>query len=576
MTEDQLLNKIVKLAQRNERERPSVLSSANAFRKHRASMRREAKSLEAMAQTHCPDSLNVRANFLLVSLEIEQTGVPPTELSQAARAKLDSRAEEIWTFHAQKPLKMMYQATTAGLGASSDNPQLTDKWVERVRMLQQHGAPDKELLHSLAHSAACALASLRRYSEALSFAVHMDPAAHDTVLVQSGILFSMGCHVPGVALFDMQFGHWLRPAAAKGTHCRSDHIPAELSEGQVLILLSFGPHGLCGMRWSRSDKEPDYRELIPWNEVDKLRRLCGGFPGLAFLAPDSGADSEPKRLRAGESKALRRVWLEVLKPMLPKNLKAIKGIDLLAVGWLAGLPWHAVGPDPRTGDVIGNDIPVSLLPGFWWLGIERSSSGERGGATFVQGDDKGIECACEQERKALEGLGFVVIRSKQELVEALQKSVVIHFSGHGSFPKFDSESTPQFAFADGSRFTTEDFLKENIQSTPPVVTMSTCELGFVLQSDGNLCGFPGMMIQRGTRSLVAHTSLLHPDVATRFFSQLYTALSNGERVGKAVVAALGERNRIKQGCRDIRLWLPFVAYGDQWLRTNRNFTRLAQ
>jgi hypothetical protein len=95
------------------------------------------------------------------------------------------------------------------------------------------------------------------------------------------------------------------------------------------------------------------------------------------------------RYTAGRYSTLERLWHRVIEPALGDILSDLSGIDLLPVGWLAGIPWHAVGPNPRGRDCLYQRASVSLLPGLWWLASDYVNTAKTEARVFVRGDYSG-------------------------------------------------------------------------------------------------------------------------------------------------------------------------------------------
>jgi hypothetical protein len=442
--------------------------------------------------------------------------------------------------------------------ASLDSPERVGVWERRAFELLERIGQDEDTYLQLA----IALGSVGRDLDAMEAAAQVKTFNSTVQMLVVSLTAAVGNVVPAFAMYDMACGRQIRPAYRGRDPTNVRALAPRLRDDQVVLMLGVGVRGIFGISLFK-DSEPVFMELVSACHVDELREACMGFAGFEFFPLKRYRGMGRSRYGDGHYQTLQLVWEKLIAPMLGERMGSTTGIDLLPVGWLAGIPWHAVGADPRNGDCLLGRISVSILPGLWFHDTDHQATQSRSELVFVHGDYSGdIRDTCEAEEQFFSSKGFRVVQERSEVVKAFSIAKVVHFCGHGEFQKGKQGSLPSLLLHDQGRLSIEELLSQGDLS--PLVTLSACELGSTMQSEGNLFGMPGFLMMKNTRAVVAFGSCLDTRVASQFFPAFYEALLGGATIGESARVGLSLQKIGSGGVRDLGLWAPLTIYGDQW------------
>ena len=192
------------------------------------------------------------------------------------------------------------------------------------------------------------------------------------------------------------------------------------------------------------------------------------------------------------------------------------------VGWLAQVPKHA----PKQGMVIVAD-PAGDLP-------------------FAEREGLAVFARWPKAR-----LWLNETTQSWDLMEELQQVDTFHFAGHGMLLSADPWMT-LLRVGPESVLTLEDWLRN-----PPrlrLAVLDGCTTGGPSARPGQL-GFPQVMLQTGTETVLATTRPVRDGVAAQFLKDFYDA-GGRTQPGEAFLAAV----RASEQRRD-RIWRAFVLWG---------------
>jgi hypothetical protein len=256
----------------------------------------------------------------------------------------------------------------------------------------------------------------------------------------------------------------------------------------------------------------------------------------------------PSGIRAVVRSSLERSLGE-LDDTLVRPLAVDGPLVLVSTGVLGQLPWASL-PSLR-------GIPLVVAPSAtkWLASTEPRPTGHRG-VVAIAGPD--LSRGAEEAEAVGTRWSTAAVRTgadatRAELTAAMGSAQVLHVAAHG----VHQPENPLFSslrMVDGPVFAHE---LDQTALAPEHVVLSACEVGLATVRPGDeALGLASVLLQLGTRSVVAGVARVGDDVAEQTMAAYHARLAGGDDSAGALAAALVDV--------DADVTPPFVNFGAAW------------
>ncbi len=297
------------------------------------------------------------------------------------------------------------------------------------------------------------------------------------------------------------------------------------------VLLALFEHGDTLFAVSVVDGRFSAHVLGPRAEAQELAgRLRHALARRAY-----GASSAADAAHAAQARYCAQRLHDVLLGPVEAELGGERPLLVLPAGSLHALPW-AVLPGCR-----GRRVTVTPSLRCWMRAATRSAPQGRSGDFAQHGPvwiaGPGLEHA-EQEVRALHAAGGGrLLLGEQATVDAALRELdgagVAHLAAHGTFRE-DRPLLSQLRLADGPLY---GYDLDRLAQGPGTVVLAACEVGNAVVGPGEqISGITAMLLNKGTRTVVASVLPVPDERAAR----VMTTLHEGMRRGLAAESALAE------------------------------------